>query len=223
MINDSKLPGESTLTVPVMDHQTRRSMEDEERPLPEGWIRQWDTNTQHHFYVDTRANPPRSIWNHPLEDKEYLESTGHQVSESESSDDEQPRGQSSGGVNRDPQTTRGPIGRFIDRITGAGGQNNQRRFYDRRQVLVNNGGFVPTRMAGPMYPTVGVMPAYAPPAYPYSRRHERRAERRLRRAERRAVRRGYAVPVIAQPVVALPPPGYQGPLFNYAGPSNRPF
>lgn len=48
-------------------------MEDEHRPLPPGWVRQFDTIEQHQFFVDTRANPPRSIWVHPYDDPEFLE------------------------------------------------------------------------------------------------------------------------------------------------------
>lgn len=51
---------------------SRRSMEDEHRPLPEGWVRQWDDKEQHQFFVDTKANPPRSIWVHPHDDETYL-------------------------------------------------------------------------------------------------------------------------------------------------------
>ncbi|KAF8758943.1 Rhamnogalacturonan lyase B, N-terminal [Rhizoctonia solani] len=36
----------------------RHSMEDESRPLPKGW-------------VDTKTNPPRSIWVHPFEDEQF--------------------------------------------------------------------------------------------------------------------------------------------------------
>lgn len=52
--------------------QHRRSMEDEARPLPAGWIRQYDSKTEHQFFVDTRADPPRSIWHHPYDDEQYL-------------------------------------------------------------------------------------------------------------------------------------------------------
>ncbi|KIW05565.1 uncharacterized protein PV09_03440 [Verruconis gallopava] len=52
----------------------RRSMEDENRPLPDGWIRQFDHQSNHQFFVDTRANPPRSIWHHPYDDEQYLAS-----------------------------------------------------------------------------------------------------------------------------------------------------
>ncbi|KAF2195369.1 hypothetical protein K469DRAFT_485848, partial [Zopfia rhizophila CBS 207.26] len=50
----------------------RRSMEDENRPLPPGWIRQFDHVEQHQFFVDTKATPPRSIWTHPYDDEQYL-------------------------------------------------------------------------------------------------------------------------------------------------------
>jgi len=42
--------------------QARRSMEDEHRELPPGWIRRYDEGSQHQFFVDTEAKPPRSIW-----------------------------------------------------------------------------------------------------------------------------------------------------------------
>ncbi|KAF2115580.1 hypothetical protein BDV96DRAFT_612814 [Lophiotrema nucula] len=50
----------------------RRSMEDEHRPLPPGWIRQFDTKERHQYFVDTKANPPRSIWTHPYDDPDFL-------------------------------------------------------------------------------------------------------------------------------------------------------
>merc|ERR1711977_414162 len=52
----------------------RRSMEDEFRDLPQGWTRQYDEQSHHQFFVDTRANPPRSIWHHPYDDEQYLSS-----------------------------------------------------------------------------------------------------------------------------------------------------
>ena len=48
-------------------------MEDAARPLPEGWVRQWDPTSHHNFYVDTKANPPRSIWSHPFDDHIFNE------------------------------------------------------------------------------------------------------------------------------------------------------
>ncbi|KAM3417724.1 hypothetical protein BST61_g5957 [Cercospora zeina] len=50
----------------------RRSMEDEGRPLPEGWVRSYDPQNKHQFFVDTTKDPPRSIWHHPHDDDEYL-------------------------------------------------------------------------------------------------------------------------------------------------------
>lgn len=50
----------------------RRSMEDEGRPLPPGWVRQFDAKEAHQFFVDTNVNPPRSIWHHPYDDEQYL-------------------------------------------------------------------------------------------------------------------------------------------------------
>lgn len=50
----------------------RRSMEDEGRPLPQGWVRQYDPEYHHQFFVDTTRDPPRSIWHHPYDDDEYM-------------------------------------------------------------------------------------------------------------------------------------------------------
>lgn len=49
-------------------------MEDETRPLPKGWTRQFDPEHGHQFYVDTTKDPPRSIWVHPYDDEDYLSS-----------------------------------------------------------------------------------------------------------------------------------------------------
>jgi len=49
-------------------------MEDEARELPPGWVRQYDAKEHHQFFVDTTAHPPRSIWQHPYDDAEYLAS-----------------------------------------------------------------------------------------------------------------------------------------------------
>jgi len=58
--------------------QSRRSMEDEARPLPPGWVRQYDTKSHHQFFVDTTKDPPRSIWTHPYDDETYLNSLSPQ-------------------------------------------------------------------------------------------------------------------------------------------------
>lgn len=53
-------------------------MEDSARALPAGWVRQYDPQTHHQFFVDTRATPPRSIWHHPHDDEQYLASLPEQ-------------------------------------------------------------------------------------------------------------------------------------------------
>lgn len=49
-------------------------MEDSARALPEGWVRHYDPETHHQFFVDTRATPPRSTWHHPHDDEQYIAS-----------------------------------------------------------------------------------------------------------------------------------------------------
>ncbi|KAL0578591.1 hypothetical protein V5O48_003382 [Marasmius crinis-equi] len=41
-------------------------------PLPYGWVKEIHQESGHPYYVDTKANPPRSIWCHPYEDEQYL-------------------------------------------------------------------------------------------------------------------------------------------------------
>ncbi|KAL2413204.1 hypothetical protein ABEF95_003009 [Exophiala dermatitidis] len=45
----------------------RRSMEDLQRPLPDGWVRSYDPKENHQFFVNTKENPPKSYWEHPLD------------------------------------------------------------------------------------------------------------------------------------------------------------
>ncbi|TCD62768.1 hypothetical protein EIP91_006412 [Steccherinum ochraceum] len=40
--------------------------------LPEGWVQQYDPKSDHPFWVDTKAKPPRSIWVHPFEDEQFM-------------------------------------------------------------------------------------------------------------------------------------------------------
>ncbi|KAG9244682.1 hypothetical protein BJ878DRAFT_57209 [Calycina marina] len=55
--------------------EERRSMEDEGREMPPGWLRTYDPETHHQFFVDTTAKPePRSIWHHPYDDPQYMQS-----------------------------------------------------------------------------------------------------------------------------------------------------
>ncbi|KAK5132836.1 hypothetical protein LTR08_008551 [Meristemomyces frigidus] len=64
------VPGTSSSHAIPAKH--RRSMEDELRPLPAGWVRTFDPETEHQFFVDTKTDPPRSIWTHPYDDEQYL-------------------------------------------------------------------------------------------------------------------------------------------------------
>lgn len=64
-----EVPGPQRNGIPV---DRRRSMEDELRPLPKNWVRTFDPDSSHQFFVDTSADPPRSIWHHPYDDDEYL-------------------------------------------------------------------------------------------------------------------------------------------------------
>ncbi|KAL7412805.1 hypothetical protein BDY24DRAFT_391117 [Mrakia frigida] len=76
-LSDDELPSARHLAVPHiagMNDVSRRSMEDEERELPEGWIRQFDQGSGHQFFVNTEANPPRSIWTHPFDEDECFRS-----------------------------------------------------------------------------------------------------------------------------------------------------
>ncbi|KAH8835484.1 hypothetical protein DL96DRAFT_1574437 [Flagelloscypha sp. PMI_526] len=45
---------------------------DSDLPLPFGWVKQVDPATNHAFWVDTKAQPPRSIWVHPYYDPQFL-------------------------------------------------------------------------------------------------------------------------------------------------------
>lgn len=47
-------------------------MEDEARELPPGWVRSFDPESHHQFFVDTRSDPPKSIWVHPYDDDDFL-------------------------------------------------------------------------------------------------------------------------------------------------------
>ena len=65
------------LSVPHKDRNgisamERRSMEDEGRPLPQGWIRQYDPQNHHQYFVNTNVEPPTSIWHHPYDDEQFM-------------------------------------------------------------------------------------------------------------------------------------------------------
>lgn len=74
----SKPQASSHLQVPQAKNgipaNARRSMEDLQRPLPEGWLRQYDATENHQFFVNTKENPPKSYWEHPLDIPEVVSS-----------------------------------------------------------------------------------------------------------------------------------------------------
>lgn len=120
-------------------------MEDESRSLPSGWVRQYDSKSHHQFFVDTGASPPRSIWQHPYDDDQYLSTLSaaererirneHVVPEEEYTDDERegndryalpPRTQGEGEVSGGTK-----FGRKIkDKITHS---THEQRVEERRQ------------------------------------------------------------------------------------------
>ena len=61
--------------------EARRSMEDLQRPLPEGWVRQYDPKENHQFFVNIKADPPKSYWEHPLDIPEVVNSLGSEERE----------------------------------------------------------------------------------------------------------------------------------------------
>jgi len=40
--------------------------------LPAGWVQLHDDKTDHPFWVDTKAKPPRASWVHPYDDEQFL-------------------------------------------------------------------------------------------------------------------------------------------------------
>ncbi|EIW68415.1 hypothetical protein M231_00264 [Tremella mesenterica] len=69
-MSDISDASEAGLTPGLVDEEGRRSMDDEQRELPQGWVRCFDPKTEHHFYVDVATK--RSTWLHPYDDPEYL-------------------------------------------------------------------------------------------------------------------------------------------------------
>ena len=55
-----------------LDRETLQDLDDEQRDLPEGWVRCFDPKQQHHFYVEEATK--RAIWVHPYDDPEFLQS-----------------------------------------------------------------------------------------------------------------------------------------------------
>lgn len=117
-----------------MPLEARRSIEDEQRPLPEGWIRQIDPNSGHQFFVDTKAKPPRSIWTHPHDDPQFLQSLPdtsdiRQAHErNQTPGDAQPRGSGS-------KAQKQSLGvRLKDKLTGTTHEERSRKRAERKRA-----------------------------------------------------------------------------------------
>ncbi|KAG8632141.1 hypothetical protein KVT40_001281 [Elsinoe batatas] len=142
------------LQVPEATRAARKSMEDEHRPLPRGWSRQWDTKEQHQFFVDTKVNPPRSIWIHPLDDPETLESLSSEERERLQEEDDRAQRSPSPGHHDYPDLPARPSGshqpshtkqkksfgeRVADKVTGMSKEERDRqraqRAEEERQYL----------------------------------------------------------------------------------------
>lgn len=138
--------------------EVRRSMEDESRPLPEGWVRSFDPQQEHQFFVDTKVDPPRAIWHHPYDDEDYFnslspderhrikglvrhpshhdvaaettdeEDDGHKHLHSDTSHQHVPTASGSGAASSQPKRSLGR--KMKDKLTGT---THQERATDRRQ------------------------------------------------------------------------------------------
>jgi len=57
---ESSDSSDDLLSPGLVDEEGRKSMDDERRDLPPGWVRCFDPKSGHHFYVDEATK--RSIW-----------------------------------------------------------------------------------------------------------------------------------------------------------------
>lgn len=73
----SQIPIESLskiMDAPPSYSSAVNSSQEDDRPLPEGWIRRLDPRSNRCYYVDMTSHPPRSTTVHPLDDEEYINS-----------------------------------------------------------------------------------------------------------------------------------------------------
>ncbi|KAG9011128.1 hypothetical protein FRB90_007471, partial [Tulasnella sp. 427] len=163
-------------------NQLERSLEvegeDDHRPLPAGWIRQWDGANQAYFYVDTTINPPLSVWehpSHPVEAQGPEPTLSSQFTKKEQITTNEDYNMSAVAPNQQtpflmPPVRRkqchGPIGLLFKLL------------FNRHPTRTPHNGS--SSMGG----------VYAPPAYPMSHCAQKRAERMARRMERKEQYRG---------------------------------
>ncbi|KIO26810.1 hypothetical protein M407DRAFT_243553 [Tulasnella calospora MUT 4182] len=153
--------------------------EEDLRPLPSGWIRQWDSRTENYFYVDTTANPPLSVWEHP---EDLIEEQHNPPVASSSRPIQKPEVEARA-TWQDAHRTATPNQHtsLLDRPAFTF-PARRRKCYGPIGLLVRL-IFDHYSGSGSGHPSTSRV--YAPPAYPVTRCGQRRAERRARRLERR--------------------------------------
>jgi len=77
------------------------------RPLPAGWVKEFDPKTGRNFFVDSLAEPPRAIWVHPLEDPEFIRL--HRTEEDDHPDSDDDHSHHSASNSRPPSVTTGKL------------------------------------------------------------------------------------------------------------------
>ncbi|KZT51757.1 hypothetical protein CALCODRAFT_121274 [Calocera cornea HHB12733] len=176
-----------------MSNNSALSLLDEERELPAGWIRQWDPTAKHHFYVDTKAKPPRSIWVHPYDDPQYIASIPDKAPAKKFAPPPgppPPTGSGSGSSAAPAQAQKGFFGNIKNKLNGTPEERERRRLeaqqreaemrrrYEQRQQEIRSqgypgqygpqGGYAQPQQQGYYAPQPGYyapQPAYAPQPY----------------------------------------------------------
>ncbi|KAJ7654955.1 hypothetical protein DFH06DRAFT_1201150 [Mycena polygramma] len=109
-----------------------------ERPLPEGWISQVDPNSGQRFYVDTKANPPRSIWVHPLDEHPEKEKERPAADHKPSQYSAPPTPPVASSSDRGYAKKHGFLGKLKDKVVGTKEEREQEKRHkaeQKRQML----------------------------------------------------------------------------------------
>lgn len=85
-------------------------MEDLQRPLPEGWVRSYDPTSNHQFFVDTKVDPPKSYWEHPLDVPEVVKSLSTEERERLQEEEDRLRKQARSSMDHSEDETHGGTG-----------------------------------------------------------------------------------------------------------------
>ncbi|KAK4050820.1 hypothetical protein OIV83_003242 [Microbotryomycetes sp. JL201] len=162
------------------------------QPLPPGWRREFSSEHERFFYVDTNAKPPRSIWTHPYQDPVYLNSlsekerkeilgdnpppavpdaTGANSSHGNFSHLHQPSGSGTSSSKTQDKKDRSLGRKMKDKITGT---THEQRVAERKrrkeQEMKQYQQYIMARQQLLEAQRSGrYVPMYAPPAGPFSR------------------------------------------------------